>query len=408
MLPPRKRNRNSQKDPPGTVLLLVCTTLTPALIVQAQYSGCDYSIDVASGQSYSIYSPYYSGFYPAYTQCRWTLNTTPGSRIALYCSDISLPTSNGCSTDKLIISTGGQSNLSDGNTYCGAGVLNTESSSNKMVIALQVPGTTNGGRFYCTATKIDCQCGMRKRKKIVNGEETLVNEFPMMAALVDGSSGEGIFCGATIVTNYHAITAAHCFMGRSIGSLALLVGEHDITTGADSPYTALLLLASVKIHESYNPTTRNNDIAIVRTRTEISFNAGVGPACLPLKYDGASFVGITLEAVGWGTLDYGAPKSNVPMKVGLAVVAPAQCTAVYPNFSTTQQLCVLTANKDTCQSDSGGPLFYTDAYNQRVYLLGTIGYGIACASDNPSVNTKVLNYMQWIMSNTPEWNYCYQ
>uniref|UniRef100_A0A182N2U8 Peptidase S1 domain-containing protein n=1 Tax=Anopheles dirus TaxID=7168 RepID=A0A182N2U8_9DIPT len=393
----------------GTVLWLVCCLLVGA--ADAQYGGCDYAIDVASGQSYSLYSPYYGALYPAYTQCRWTLRTTPGSRISLSCSDISLPLTTSCNTDRLVVSKTGQSNLSDGQSYCGTGTLSTASTYSTMVVALQVLGATQGGRFFCTATKIECQCGMRRTRKIVNGEETLVNEFPMMAALVDGSkSGEGIFCGATIITNFHAVTAAHCYMGRSIANLALLVGEHDITTGSDSPYTALLLLASIKIHEGYSSasSTSTNDIAIVRTRTEIVFNTGVGPVCLPIKFVGASFVGIQLEAVGWGTLDYGAPKSNVPMKVTLGVVSPAQCTALYPSFSATQQLCTLAPSKDTCQSDSGGPLFYTDAYNQRAYLLGTIGYGIACATDRPSVNTNVLYYTQWIMDNTPEWNYCYQ
>ncbi|XP_061514804.1 venom serine protease [Anopheles gambiae] len=396
---------------PATLWLFVCAALDAALMTDAQYAGCDYTIDVASGQSYSIYSPYYSGLYPAYTQCRWTLTTTPGSRIALSCSDVAIPLSTSCAADRLVISKTGQSNLADGQAYCGSGVLSTESTYSGLTIALLVPGTSKGGRFFCTATKIECQCGVRRTRKIVGGEETLVNEFPMMAALVDGSkSGEGIFCGATIITNYHAVTAAHCYMGRSIANLALLVGEHDITTGSESPYTALLLLASIKIHEGYSSTTSSssNDIAIVRTRTEILFNAGVGPACLPIKFVGASFVGIQLEAVGWGTLDYGAPKSNVPMKVALPVVNPSQCSALYPTFSAQQQLCTLTPNKDTCQSDSGGPLFYTDAYNKRAYLLGTIGYGIACATDRPSVSTNVLYYTQWIMNNTPEWNYCYQ
>ncbi|XP_049295548.1 venom serine protease-like [Anopheles funestus] len=395
----------------GVGLQLVCCLLGVALVADAQYGGCDYTIDIASGQSYSIYSPYYGGLYPPYTQCRWTLTTTQGSRISLSCSDISLPVSTSCNADRFIVSKSGESNLTDGQVYCGSGVLNTQSSFNRMVVALQVPATTQGGRFFCTATKIDCQCGVRRTRKIVNGEETLVNEFPMMAALVDGSkSGEGIFCGATIITNYHAVTAAHCYMGRSIVNLALLVGEHDITIGSDSPYTALLLLASIKIHEGYSSSTSSssNDIAIVRTRSEILFNTGVGPVCLPIKFAGASFVGINLEAVGWGTIDYGAPKSNVPMKVSLAVVPPTQCASIYANFSATQQLCTLTPSKDTCQSDSGGPLFYTDAYNMRAYLVGTIGYGIACATDHPSVSTNVLYYMQWIMNNTPEWNYCYQ
>lgn len=75
----------------ATLWLFVCAALDAALMTDAQYAGCDYTIDVASGQSYSIYSPYYSGFYPAYTQCRWTLTTTPGSRIALSCSDVAIP-----------------------------------------------------------------------------------------------------------------------------------------------------------------------------------------------------------------------------------------------------------------------------------------------------------------------------
>ncbi|XP_050090994.1 venom serine protease-like [Anopheles aquasalis] len=389
----------------GFVLLLISTIPEGS---KAQYSGCDYSIDVASGLSFTIYSPNYPGYYGANTQCRWTLSTTQGSRIALSCSEIAIPSSSSCATDRLIVSTNGQPNLSDGQAYCGTGVLNTESTYNSLVVALQVAGTTYGGRFYCTANKIECQCGMRRKKKIVNGVETLVNEFPMMAALVDASGGEGIFCGATVITNYHAVTAAHCYMGRSLPNLGLLVGDHNITSGSDTPYSALILLSSIKLHEGYNPTAGTNDIAIVRTRSEIFFNTGVGPACLPFKYYGASFIGIELEAVGWGALDYGAPKSNVLMKVGLTVVDGAQCSAIYPNFSVTQQLCTLTADKDTCQSDSGGPLFYTDAYNGRVYLVGAIGYGIACASNQPSVNTNVLNYMQWITTNTPEWNYCYQ
>ncbi|XP_058053370.1 venom serine protease-like [Anopheles bellator] len=386
-----------------------CLVLSAALrTVAGQYGACDYSLQLAaSGVSYSIYSPNYGGSYAGQTQCRWTLSTTQGSRIALSCSDVTLPWSPSCNTDRLVVSRSGHGELADGQAYCGTGALGVESSSSKLVLALLVPGATNGGRFYCTATKIDCQCGMRRKKKIVNGAETLVNEFPMMAALVDGTGGEGIFCGATVITNYHALTAAHCYMGRSLPNLGLLVGDHNISTGSDTPYSALLLLASIKIHEHYDPASGSNDIAIVRTRSEILFNAGVGPVCLPLKYAGASFVGIELEAVGWGTLDYGAPKSNVPMKVGLAVVGAAQCAALYPNFSVTEQLCTLTPNKDTCQSDSGGPLFYTDA-NSRVYLVATIGYGIACATNRPSVNTNVLHYLAWIQTSTPEWSYCYQ
>ncbi|XP_001861527.2 venom serine protease 34 [Culex quinquefasciatus] len=391
-----------------SMLMLLLLGAIPSSTQQQQYSaGCDFYQDVASGQSYAIYSPNYGAPYPVNIRCRWTLATTPGSRIALTCPDVAIPQSASCYYDKLLISTGGQANLGDARAYCGTGTLTMESTGSSMVVALDVPASSaGGGRFYCTATKLDCACGMRRKKRIVGGTETLVNEFPMLAALVD-STGGGIFCGATIITNYHALTAAHCPLGRSITNLGLLVGDHDITSGTDTSYAALHRLASIRSHESYSTVTKQNDIAIVRTQTEILFTAGVGPACMPFKFFGASFVGVELEAVGWGSTDFGYPKSNVPMKVDLPVVDPGRCNGSYSYFSSSQ-LCTWNDGKDTCQSDSGGPLFYTDFYNGLVYLTGIVSYGRACATNDPSVSTRVTDFMSWVIQNTPEWTYCYQ
>ncbi|XP_058832231.1 venom serine protease 34-like [Topomyia yanbarensis] len=383
-----------------TLVATFCST------IYGQYTGCDYYQQVATGQSYAIYSPNYGNLYPANTHCRWTLSTTPGSRIALSCPDVYIPQSTSCYYDKLLISAGGKLDLSDAKAYCGTGTVTAESTGSSMIVTLEVGSATYGGRFYCTAKKIDCKCGMKRKQKIVGGTETLVNEFPMMAGLVT-VSGHEVFCGATIITNYHAVTAAHCPFGFSISNLALLVGDHNITSGTDTTYAALHRVASIKIHESYNMTTKLNDIAIVRTMTEIVFTAGVGPVCLPFKYYGATFVGMELEAVGWGTTDFGEAKSNVLLKVSLPVIDPSKCYQTYANYAPTQ-ICTLAAGKDTCQNDSGGPLFYTDFYNGLVYLIGTVSYGIACATDDPSVSTRVTEYMSWIMQNTPEWNYCYQ
>ncbi|XP_058461897.1 venom serine protease 34-like isoform X2 [Malaya genurostris] len=372
-----------------------------------QYTGCDYYQQVVTGESYAIYSPNYDQLYQANTHCRWTLSTTPGSRIALSCPDVYIPQSTSCYYDKLLISTGGKLDLSDSKAYCGTGTVTTESIGSSMVVTLEVSTATHGGRFYCTAKKINCQCGMKRKKKIVGGTETLVNEFPMMAALIDMASGNGIFCGATIISNFHAISAAHCPIGHSITNLALLVGDHNITSGTDTLYAAIHRVASIKTHELYNMETKLNDIAIVRAATEIIFSAGVGPACLPFKYYGATFVGLELEAVGWGSTDFGDPKSNVLLKVSLTVIDPSKCYATFKNYAITQ-ICTFVPGKDTCQSDSGGPLLYTDFYNGLVYLIGTVSYGMACATNDPSVSTRVTEYMDWIMKNTPEWTYCYQ
>lgn len=66
--------------------------------------------------------------------------------------------------------------------------------------------------------------------KIVGGMETGVNEYPMMAGLVDYFERD-VFCGATIVSERYVLTAAHCLTDRNISTMAVVVGDHDLSTG---------------------------------------------------------------------------------------------------------------------------------------------------------------------------------
>lgn len=66
--------------------------------------------------------------------------------------------------------------------------------------------------------------------RIVGGTETGINEYPMMAGLVDGIKQE-LFCGATIISKSYALTAAHCLMQVQPRKIGLLVGDHDISVG---------------------------------------------------------------------------------------------------------------------------------------------------------------------------------
>jgi hypothetical protein len=68
-----------------------------------------------------------------------------------------------------------------------------------MVASLQATSTSRGGRLRCFVSAVpnNCMCGVRNRGRIVGGTQTLVNEYPMMAGIVD-SVTRSIFCGATI------------------------------------------------------------------------------------------------------------------------------------------------------------------------------------------------------------------
>ena len=80
-----------------------------------------------------------------------------------------------------------------------------------------------------------CNCGLSNRSgRIVNGTEASPHEFPWMASVHKrGSTLRRSFfiCGATIINEHFALTAAHCvhFSYRRLRSWELFVrfGDHD-------------------------------------------------------------------------------------------------------------------------------------------------------------------------------------
>lgn len=63
--------------------------------------------------------------------------------------------------------------------------------------------------------------------------ETAVNEYPMMAGLVDPFQRD-VYCGATIISERYVITAAHCVADRDPSNVGVLVGDHDLSTGKNA------------------------------------------------------------------------------------------------------------------------------------------------------------------------------
>lgn len=77
------------------------------------------------------------------------------------------------------------------------------------------------------------------------------------------------------------------------------MGEHDTSIGSDSPYTKLERIQEFLIHPHFDFDTNANDIALIRLANPLTFSKGIQPACLPFRFMSESFIGKTVQAVGW-------------------------------------------------------------------------------------------------------------
>ncbi|XP_018401050.1 PREDICTED: venom serine protease-like isoform X2 [Cyphomyrmex costatus] len=293
------------------------------------------------------------------------------------------------------------------NVYCGSQTVVNEGFNP----IIQLITTNNSkGRFLCEIkadiNQNDCQCGWKKVTRIVGGRETGVNEYPPMAGIVNFVN-RNLDCGATIISLRHVITAVHCIKNMNINEIGVVVGEHDTSTGADTSATRLFALLRYTIHPEYYEDNgySHNDVAVCKINGRFEYNSEVGPACLPFQHRYDSFVGIYLTALGWGLTEYGGSKSNTLQEVDLQVISNRECQRTYPNVND-RNLCTFTQGKDTCQMDSGGPLFWLDPATNKLVLIGTTSSGIGCASSKPSISMRVGSFLDWIISVTPGEQYC--
>ncbi|XP_018566053.1 venom serine protease-like [Anoplophora glabripennis] len=378
---------------------------------------CDYYQNMILGQTYYIYNSEYPTSYPTSTSCRWKANSEIGTKIVITCEDIAIPSSSNCNADRLSISLSGNDAFTDSHNYCGTGTLSLVTEGNAIAIGLFAASNSAGGRFVCTLTAIQdssssttetpnvCDCGWRHETRIVGGQETGINEYPEMAGLVDASLGE-LYCGSSIISTRYVLSAAHCVLNRNANNIGVLVGDHNISAGGDTTTAALYRVTAYEMHPDYNTTTQANDIAILRTDRPIVFSIYVGPVCLPFRFTSFDFYGQTVTALGWGQTEFSGPTSDVLLEVNLTIVSNTECAPQHTNPITGKQMCTYSSGKDSCQSDSGGPLLWLDTSTRRLHLVGIISYGLACGSQVPGVNTRVTSYLSWIVSRASDSTYC--
>ncbi|TGZ31955.1 Uncharacterized protein DBV15_05692, partial [Temnothorax longispinosus] len=122
-----------------------------------------------------------------------------------------------------------------------------------------------------------------------------IGKFPYQVILrYENISGPGIDCGGSILNNRNILTSAFCINLDELDKLKAHVGTNFFTVPGD-----IYDVANVTIHEKYNNTTEDYDIALIHLKTPIEYNKLVQP--INLMTTDKDLFGNPCTLTGWGS-----------------------------------------------------------------------------------------------------------
>ncbi|XP_012927622.2 mannan-binding lectin serine protease 1 isoform X2 [Heterocephalus glaber] len=260
-------------------------------------------------------------------------------------------------------------------------------------------------------------CGLPKisRKQIArifNGHPAEKGTTPWIAMLSHPTDVP--FCGGTLLGLDWIVTAAHCLHHPvdpedprlhpshllHPSDFKIIMGKHwRLRSDADEQH---LRVKQVILHPLYNPSTFENDVALLELLESPVLNNFVMPVCLPEE---PSQEGAVVIVSGWGK-QFLQRFPETLMEIEIPIVEHRTCKEAYAPLKkkvTEDMICAgeKEGGKDACAGDSGGPMVTLDRERGRWHLVGTVSWGEGCGQkDRYGVYSDIYHNKGWIQKVT--------
>lgn len=141
----------------------------------------------------------------------------------------------------------------------------------------------------CSSDSNSCGLADRATGLVIGGTESTRGQWPWLVALFQAASNK-YFCGSTLLSNRHLLTAAHCMQQKyhsepqKPNEIVAYLGRYDLMKaferGSQIAYPIKIL-----IHDDWNYYTEryDADIALIFLENDVTFNIYIFPICLGSK-----------------------------------------------------------------------------------------------------------------------------